>query len=149
MRRIVTQNDADGRSQVMQIDEVAPGTVIWETDPERPLGFEPRDVAFLEFVPGGLKAINMILPPDAIMAEYLKQGIPGLDENGFHRPGTLDFVMLLEGELTLELDEGTVRLEPGDIVVQRDTNHAWRNSSDKPARCLAISHLPPQAAGYE
>lgn len=52
------------------------------------------------------------------MEAFLRRGIPELDAHGFHRTGTLDFVVLL--------DKGEVRLEPGDVVVQRDRNHAWR-----------------------
>ena len=48
------------------------------------------------------------------------------------------YVMILEGTLTLVLDEGETEMRPGDIVVQRQTSHAWRNKSDRTVRMLAI-----------
>ena len=143
MRRIVTENGRDGKSRIMRIDEMAGHSDIWESDGESPLGFEPRvSEHTLNFLPGGVKVMNLEIPTDAVMAEYLKAGIPGLDEKGFHRTGTLDFLILLDGELTLELEEGSVRMERGDVVVQRDTNHAWRNTGDTPARCMSVICTP-------
>lgn len=142
MRRIITGNGADGRSNILKIENVQPGEQIWESSPSEPFGFEPRHADSLDFPEGGMKVLHLSLPTDAVMAEYLKAGIPGLDENGFHRTGTLDFVMLLEGELTLELDDGTVAMKPGDVVVQRDTNHAWRNTGDGPANCFVVVSRP-------
>ena len=45
--------------------------------------------------------------------------------------------MVLDGEVSLELDTGEVLLEPGDCIVQRGTRHAWRNRSDKPVKMMA------------
>jgi uncharacterized cupin superfamily protein len=45
---------------------------------------------------------------------------------------TLDFCLVLEGEITLILDAQEVALRAGDTVVQRGTNHAWSNRSDQP-----------------
>jgi uncharacterized cupin superfamily protein len=53
---------------------------------------------------------------------------------------TLDFCCILEGEITLALDTQEVQLKPGEIVVQRGTNHAWSNRSDKPAIIAIASH---------
>ena len=44
---------------------------------------------------------------------------------------TLDFCLILEGEITLVLDTDEVQLAAGDTVVQRGTNHAWSNRSDR------------------
>lgn len=55
-----------------------------------------------------------------------------------HRTETVDYAVILEGELTLILDEEDVELKAGDVVVQRGTNHAWRNKSDKPCRILFV-----------
>lgn len=73
----------------------------------------------------------------------MRRGVPGHDENGFHRTGTLDFLILLEGRLKLILDEGETDLSAGDVVVQRDTNHAWRAGSE-PARCLSVIYRPQE-----
>jgi mannose-6-phosphate isomerase-like protein (cupin superfamily) len=55
-----------------------------------------------------------------------------------HRTETLDFGILIDGELTLVLDDSEVKLAPGDIVVQRGTNHAWSNRGDKPCRIAFV-----------
>jgi len=55
-----------------------------------------------------------------------------------HRTETLDFGILLDGSLTLILDDSEVLLKPGDIVVQRGTNHAWSNRGDKPCRIAFV-----------
>ena len=56
-----------------------------------------------------------------------------------HRTQSLDYAILLEGECDLELDGGDVRtLGPGDVVVQRGTNHVWHNRSDAPCRVAWI-----------
>jgi uncharacterized cupin superfamily protein len=60
-----------------------------------------------------------------------------------HRTRTLDYVVMIEGELVLILDDSEVVLHPGDVVVQRGTNHAWENRSDRRARA-AFFHLDAQ-----
>lgn len=55
-----------------------------------------------------------------------------------HRTESIDYGVVIEGELTLVLDEGEVTLRPGSVVVQRGTNHAWANRSDRPCRMLFV-----------
>lgn len=55
-----------------------------------------------------------------------------------HRTETVDYAVVLEGEITLLLDEGDVVLKAGDVVIQRGTNHAWSNRSGKPVRMLYV-----------
>lgn len=55
-----------------------------------------------------------------------------------HRTETVDYAVVLEGEITLLLDEGEVSLKAGDVVIQRGTNHAWRNHTSKPTRMLYV-----------
>jgi len=55
-----------------------------------------------------------------------------------HCTETVDFGILIDGELTLILDDSEVQLKPGDIVVQRGTNHAWSNRGDKPCRIAFV-----------
>ena len=57
-----------------------------------------------------------------------------------HRTRTLDYVVVIEGELVLILDDSEVILKPGDVVVQRGTDHAWENRSSTIARA-AFFHL--------
>jgi hypothetical protein len=53
---------------------------------------------------------------------------------------TLDFCIVLEGELVLVLDTEEVLLRPGHVVIQRGTRHAWSNRSSAPARLAISSH---------
>ena len=55
-----------------------------------------------------------------------------------HRTETVDYAVVLEGEITLLLDEREVSLKAGDIVIQRGTNHAWSNRSGKPVTMLYV-----------
>jgi mannose-6-phosphate isomerase-like protein (cupin superfamily) len=55
-----------------------------------------------------------------------------------HRTETVDYGILIEGELILVLDDEEVVLRPGSVVVQRGTNHAWANRSGRPARMLFV-----------
>ena len=55
-----------------------------------------------------------------------------------HRTETIDYAVILEGELTMILDEEDVVLKQGDIVVQRGTSHSWANRSDKPCKILFV-----------
>jgi hypothetical protein len=57
---------------------------------------------------------------------------------GMHTTRTLDYVVLLEGEVTLILDKEEVALKPFDVVVQRGTNHDWVNRSGKRALRFAV-----------
>ncbi|UWE19123.1 cupin domain-containing protein [Herbaspirillum huttiense] len=55
-----------------------------------------------------------------------------------HRTESVDYGIVIDGEMTLVLDRGEVALKPGSVVVQRGTNHAWANRSGKPCRMLFI-----------
>jgi mannose-6-phosphate isomerase-like protein (cupin superfamily) len=55
-----------------------------------------------------------------------------------HRTESIDYGVVLEGEMTLVLDDSEVGLWPGDVVVQRGTNHAWANRSGKMCRMLFV-----------
>jgi uncharacterized cupin superfamily protein len=94
------------------------------------------------------------LPPDSVMAAPLDpqrafgemvEAMPGLIEcfepeaPGMHRTPTIDYVVIIEGELWLELDDGQERLvRSGDVVIQNGTRHAWRNKSDKVAKAAVF-----------
>lgn len=57
---------------------------------------------------------------------------------GMHKTRTVDYVILLAGEVTLLLDQGEVDLKPFDVVVQRGTNHAWVNKGKEAALIAAV-----------
>ena len=95
------------------------------------------------------------IPPDT--AEFLAQGHARMQEAFsqigdvdastvkahsphplMHRTESVDYGVVIEGEMTLVLDAGEVLLKPGSVVVQRGTNHAWANRSGKPCRMLFV-----------
>lgn len=55
-----------------------------------------------------------------------------------HRTQTLDYAIVVEGELTMVLDHGETTVRAGDIIIQRGTNHAWANRSDKNCRVAFV-----------
>jgi mannose-6-phosphate isomerase-like protein (cupin superfamily) len=55
-----------------------------------------------------------------------------------HRTESVDYGIVIEGELTLVLDDSEVQLKPGSVVIQRGTNHAWANRSRAPCRMLFV-----------
>ena len=55
-----------------------------------------------------------------------------------HKTETIDYIILLKGDVTLILDEDEVDLKPFDVVVQRGTNHAWHNNGNEPALLIAV-----------
>jgi mannose-6-phosphate isomerase-like protein (cupin superfamily) len=151
-RRVVTE-EADGRSRFTSDDETARVTLIenalwfdqlWTTSADVPLGHVPDDTTLFAGPRAMLWTIWSI-PPDEVVRQ-LSAGItqaPQEDhgeirEDGFHRTDTIDYVFVLDGDVVLQLDDGEKLLHPGDCVVQRRTNHAWRNRGGKPVRLLTV-----------
>jgi uncharacterized cupin superfamily protein len=66
-----------------------------------------------------------------------------------HRTETIDYAIVLSGEITMVLDDADVLLKAGDVVVQCGTNHAWSNRSDAPcvvAFVLIVGAFEPELA---
>ena len=55
-----------------------------------------------------------------------------------HKTKTIDYIILLKGDVTLILDEEEIDMKPFDVVVQRGTNHAWVNNGTEPALLIAV-----------
>ncbi len=64
--------------------------------------------------------------------------VPGAPHPLMHRTQTIDYGIVLEGELTLVMDRGETVVRAGDIVIQRGTNHAWANRSGKECRVAFV-----------
>ena len=145
VRRVVTGFNAAGKSCVIS-DGDAPQTPasinLWSTAPNDPLGSDPgTENLSLELPAGGSSWRIVDVPPYTVLKEYLKHGLPGHDKDGFHCTDTVDYVIVASGDITLVLDDGEVLLHAGDCVVQRRTNHVWRNDGDQPVRiiCAIVS----------
>ena len=62
----------------------------------------------------------------------------GRKHPGMHRTDTLDYAICLEGEIWSVMDEGETLMRAGDVLIQRGTNHAWANRSQKTARIAFV-----------
>ncbi len=126
IRRVIT-GDVDGRSRVIvdgPAHEVGAIDEIWVSSPDAPLGVDPTELDItLEPPAGGVRFRVAAIPPNSPR---------------FHVTNTVDYLYVLDGDITLELDDGSVLLHPGDCVVQRETNHSWRNDNDFPVRLVAV-----------
>jgi len=68
----------------------------------------------------------------------------------FHKTDSIDYAVVLEGEIWLLLDNDECLLKTGDVVVQRGTSHAWANRSDKPCRmAFVLIGAPPVPVGAD
>jgi quercetin dioxygenase-like cupin family protein len=137
-RRIVTGHDASGRSVVLS-DAPTPKTLdigtaafheVWIT------AQTPAQVAATEPEPTD-RPVRTPPPADGVVVRFTEMA-PGA-ESPMHRTETVDVGVVLEGETWLLLDDGSeTRVGVGDAVVQRATNHAWANRSDRPVRMLFV-----------
>jgi mannose-6-phosphate isomerase-like protein (cupin superfamily) len=159
MRRVVTGH-RNGKSVILDDAEMqgqgglASGMIVfWKTDgiPVIPLedGDYKQQLPFQFPKPGGTQANIWVCPPEK---EYLKKakedGVDVVgewrkrfeDDFGMHTTDTIDYDIVLSGELWMEVDDGAeVHLKPFDCVVQNGTRHAWRNRSSK--NCVMLSVL--------
>jgi len=97
----------------------------------------------IEFPPEG-EEIRKLTSTDAA-AKFRSMGDEKASTSGeaaphplMHRTKTVDYGIVLEGEITLVLDRGEATIQVGDIVIQNGTNHAWANRSGKPCRMIFI-----------
>ncbi len=166
-RRVVTGH-AGGKS-VIKSDEwlspygfkTVPGyehTLVWMSSGVPELSREPKQADQPASVlpgPGGSSFHFVTFPPDSVFADpsldhraarqESLQRLPGLadtferDDPKMHTTQTVDYAIVFEGEICLELDdEETVHLKRGDVVIQNGTRHGWRNESTKSATMLFV-----------
>ena len=64
----------------------------------------------------------------------IRRVVTGHDAQGLHRTDTVDYAVVLQGSITMLLDDEDVELSAGDVVIQNGTNHAWANRGHAP--CL-------------
>lgn len=93
----------------------------------------PPDTHYLADAEGSMKALFEEVNNPAGLTTTSDSPHPMM-----HRTEAVDYGVVIEGELTLILDDSEVALKPGSVVVQRGTNHAWANRSGKPCRMLFI-----------
>jgi len=164
-RRVVTGN-VKGKS-VVQSDEPLPAyefdsvpgyehTLIWVNPATPDLSKEQKFDRYPDSVvpgPGGTSLHFVTFPPDSVFADpsfdahaAQKEALVRLrgladhfekEDPGMHKTNTVDYSVVYDGEIWLELDDGeTLHLRRGDVVVQNGTRHAWRNKGAKPVTML-------------
>jgi mannose-6-phosphate isomerase-like protein (cupin superfamily) len=162
VRRVVTGHDRDGNAIFVSDSRVEPVVPSWspksafhqlwgaDAAPQFPDdGTRPHTATYFPPVGGFRFGLFTLAPANeapssdldvaAALAE-LAEALPGLfdyneaDAPGMHTTPTIDFEVVLSGEVVLELDDGAkVLLRPGDTVVQNGTRHRWSNPGDEPA----------------
>ena len=166
MRRIVTGHNQDGKS-VIKIDGPPSRSIgedvgglfeIWNTDGGAIQSTDQIDRADIDIIlsplKGGTKFRYFKINPtpegvpiemlESLAAEAFKkigaehERVDTTRHPTMHKTKTIDYIILLEGDVTLLLDEDEVSLKPFDVVVQRGTNHAWVNHGDEPALLIAV-----------
>ena len=165
-RRIVTGHDEEGRSIV--VIDGPPGNFfgsdtrglaeIWNTGGGAVDSRDPTDRTTIPVVlspeADGTKFRYFAIPPqdptipweelerrtaERFAAMGAAQERPDTTRHpGMHRTPTIDYIILLSGEVTLLLDEDEWELKPFDVVVQRGTNHVWINKGTEPALLIAV-----------
>jgi hypothetical protein len=83
---------------------------------------------------------NLDQPPDnsRVAGEDAYAAGAGSRHPGFHKTRTVDYAIVLEGEVVAMMDVGETPMGPGDILIQRGTNHAWSNRTDKACRIAFV-----------
>jgi len=166
VRRIVTGHDEEGKAVVLMDGEAqnvkireATGigsTLLWVTDSTPPDLSGAADAAAREIgvAPPRRGSIFRIVefPPEQEVGKAMnnedvikEMGLASSEgEEGpprhatMHRTDSIDYVVILSGEVDLWLDDSEVQLKAGDVVVQRGTNHAWVNRGAEPCRVAFV-----------
>jgi quercetin dioxygenase-like cupin family protein len=147
VRRVVTGHDQRGRAVVKIDDEVPSEQVggtparfvkVWTTATSPADNTDDFD---------GSKRETGLTSPGGTVLRFVD--FPPVSRSGLHRTNSIDYGIVLEGELDMELDDGQLtHLRAGDVVVQRGTLHAWINVGSRPARmAFVLIDARPAAVG--
>lgn len=151
IRRFVTGHDADNVAKVImegpatnvkRPSAAAVSTLIWSTDRT------PADISIGEDVEDlGARIIGTAPPANG--TRFAVIDFPPDNEPRMHRTETVDYVIVLEGEIEMDMDDSTVKLKAGDVMVQRGTIHNWVNRGSEPCRLavILIAAKPVEAGG--
>lgn len=140
LRRVVTGHDRNSKALALMDGEISnvkhgkSGAVLrhlWNTDET------PADIAAGEAIEdAGLRP--HITPPPPRGTRFVMIDYPPGNRGAMHRTETVDYVIVLSGEIDMEMDESTVHLKAGDVMVQRGTNHGWFNRGTEVARVAFV-----------
>ena len=132
IRRIVTGHDESGRSIVVSDGEAANyrqlgqrrSTLMWAT--------KDLPVDYLDTEDAGQWTLGTPPPPGGTRFCIIESA-PGASYSAMHRTDTVDYVICIKGEITMDLDDSQVVMKAGDVLIQLGTNHGWRNHTNEPA----------------
>jgi quercetin dioxygenase-like cupin family protein len=140
MRRIVTGHDESGKAIVLIDGEAAnkrqspsgnSSTLMWCTDAM------PADIA-IGTAPEDMGARILGTPPPVNGTRFTVNDILPGSAAHMHRTETIDYVIVVSGTIDMDLDDSTLTMHAGDVMVQRATNHAWVNRGTEPARVAFV-----------
>ena len=140
-RRVVTGLDDEGRSAVIIDGQTPPwgetGGRIWRTETC------PADNSGRSDCPDVPFSFDLMQSGGStVMAHSFPPGAPEF----WHATDTIDYIVMTEGEVVLQLEAEEVTLRAGDVLVDRGVIHSWRNDTAKPARAVIVA-LPAHPVG--
>ncbi len=137
VQRVVTGHDANGRA-VFRSEDHSPTKLIPSGDAAFLLVWTTQTVPAdnNDETDGRLRDAGLTINQGSVIR--ITDMLPG-KQSPMHRTNSIDYGIVLEGEIELELEDGAKRtVRQGGIVVQRGTNHLWRNTTDKVCRIAFI-----------
>jgi mannose-6-phosphate isomerase-like protein (cupin superfamily) len=164
IRRIVTTHDPDGKAVILS-DGPAPNvgvrssgiksTLLWTTQ-GMPVNYSNADRGALKIgtgPPPGMTILRVVEFPPADASHSVAESAAVLAEMGIappsgerrpprhphmHATDSVDYAIVLEGEIDMLLDDDEVHVKAGDILIQQGTNHAWVNRSARPCKIAFV-----------
>ena len=136
VRRVVTGHDGQGNAVIASdatflgkvLDGAAEMDLAWSTATFPSDNNEDTD--------GGQRNVGLVSPGGSVL-QFVS--MHPHSSSPHHRTQSLDYGIVLEGEIELERDNGaTTRLHPGDVVIQRGTIHTWRNPTDRMSKMVFV-----------
>lgn len=137
VQRVVTGHDENGRS-VIQSEDFSPTKLVPTGDASFLLMWTTPTVPAdnNDDTDGRERDAGVTLEGGSVIR--IVDMLPG-GASPFHRTNSIDYGIVIEGEVELELDDGAkTSIGPGGVIVQRGTNHLWRNTTDKPCRIAFV-----------
>ncbi|MBI3636077.1 MAG: cupin domain-containing protein [Candidatus Rokubacteria bacterium] len=147
VRRVITGHDGNGRA-IVKIDEISknvfvgrPGATVcnvWTTE-----GFPANNDGDAD---DGARKVGTTLANGTIFR--ILEFAPGLAPRN-HRTDSIDYIVVMSGEIDMELDDTSVHLKAGDVMVQRGTIHNWINRGTAPCvlAVVLVAAKPVEAGG--
>lgn len=156
-RRVVTGTNSQGKS-IFLFDSYAPtvkefkgagiyATTIWETNQAPASNIGSDDLSAHEFILGppdagtNFRIVEFLPEPENISGDSLKETGSHVESKihpMMHATDSVDYIVILKGEIYAIVETGEVLLKAGDVFVQRGTAHAWANRSNKPCVFAAV-----------